>query len=139
MKGQPQIGQSMIKGIGIGVAASMILTLLGAGVLTWLLLGGMMQESAMGYGVAAVLLVSSVIGGSIAVRIHGSQLLLTGALTAVAYGLCLLAVTALVFDGEYEGIPVTLPVLLSGGVAAALLGGRQKRSPLARRRKRRTG
>ena len=59
---------SMPAGIGIGCGISMVLTLLGAGVVAKMIESEMLQESAVGYGAMLIILIASFGGSAIAVN-----------------------------------------------------------------------
>ena len=59
---------SMPMGIGIGCGISMILTILGAGVVAKMITEGILQETTIGYGAMAIIMASSISGSIIAVN-----------------------------------------------------------------------
>ena len=127
MKGQPQVEWRPYKGLLVGVLVSLGIMLLSVGLLAFMISKGSLQESSIGYAVLAILLLSSALGASMAVGITEKKRLFTGIVTTLAYGLCLLACTALFFGGEYQGVGVTLLVLLAGGILPALIGSKEKK------------
>jgi len=54
---------SVAKSIGIGTCISMIITLIGTGLISWLTHKEMISETSTGYGVLILLMIVSVIGG----------------------------------------------------------------------------
>ena len=127
MKGQPQVEWRPYKGILIGVLVSLGVMLLSAGLLVFMISKGSLQESSIGYAALVVLLLSSALGASMAAGITERKKMFTGIITALTYGICLLACTALFFGGQYQGVGVTMLVILAGGVLPALIGNKEKK------------
>lgn len=113
---------SLPAGIGIGTAGALSWTLVTAGLLAKLIEGETLPESAVGYGALVVLLSASFLGAILAFRKVKSKRLQVSLLTAAAYYLCLMAVTAMFFGGQYTGMGVTALVVFGGSGAAVLLG-----------------
>lgn len=125
--------KSMPGGLAAGWAASALVTLLGAIVVAYLLDSEIMQMSAIGYGAMFILLAASVLGALLAYRCIRRQRLVVCLVSGGIYFLSLLALTALFFGGQYEGIGVTGLVILGGSLAVGLLGLKQKRGGHRRR------
>lgn len=129
MKGQPRQERPIVRSVLIGVIVSIGIMLIAAGILSVTIESGRLAESAINYGILVILMLSSVAGSTVSTRIAGTRRLLTGVTTAIIYFVCLLACTALFFEGMYKGVGVTALVLLAGGVVPVLLSvnGREKR------------
>lgn len=109
-------------GIGLGLLVSMTVTLGGAAILAWLISGERMGEGVIGYGAMVILLLSSLLGALLAAnrikRLRVQMCLISGA----AYYLTLLAITALFFGGQYQGMGVAAIMVLLGCGTASLVG-----------------
>lgn len=109
-------------GIGLGLLLSMMVTVGGAAILAWLVSGERIGEGVIGYGAMAILLLSSLLGALLAANrikhLRVQMCLISGA----AYYLTLLAITALFFGGQYQGMGVAAILVLVGSGAAALAG-----------------
>lgn len=125
---------SMPGGLAIGWGCSMAVTLLGSVIVAALLDRRIMEMDSIGYGTMLILLLSSMLGATLAVKRIKKQRMMVSMLAGAAYYLTLLAVTALFFGGQYEGMAVTGLVILGGSLAAALSGLRQKRGAARKRR-----
>ncbi len=111
-------------GIGLGILLSVAITLLLSCLLAWLVLGGRIGESGMGYGIMGILLIASLAGSALAILRVKHRKLLVGLAAGIGYLAVLLMCTALFFGGQYQGIGVTAVVILCGSLAASLLGAR---------------
>lgn len=116
---------SMPAGVALGVGTGYFVTLLGAGILAWLMVTQRVGEERIGIGSGVILMVSAVLGSTVAWRgVRHRRLPVTG-LTCLGYYLALL-VTALAFGGGFTGMGTTaVLVLLGGGITQipALFGG----------------
>ena len=117
------------------IAVSLLLA--GTAVLALLMSRNIASESALGYGLALILLISSLSGSGVMVKVGEKNGALAGASVAVAIWLLLLATNVLLFDGTYHGVFETLLLLAGGSLAAVLLGAKnKKRSKFSARYKR---
>lgn len=130
---------AMPAAIGIGMAVSMISTLLFSAVLAALIAGGRISPDSMGYGVLGILMMSAILGALAAcAKVPGKRMIVSGASSA-GYLLLLLCVTALFFGGEYQGVVATALVIFGGGIISALLPAGQGRGRKRPGKKRRYG
>lgn len=113
---------SLPAGIGIGTAAALVWTLMASAVLAKLMDLERLPEDAVGYGAVVILLIGGFLGAAAAYRKVKGKRLQVSLLTAAAYYLSLLSMTALFFGGQYTGMGVTALVVISGSLAAVLLG-----------------
>ena len=125
-------------GLALGVGTAMLVTVLASGAAAWMILRGSMPETAAGYCAMVILQLSSVAGAAVAAgtiqRLRAQMCLAS----AGGYYLCLLAVTAAFFGGQYEGMGVTALMVLCGSVLVILLApGGKNRAGCRRRKKRR--
>lgn len=109
------------------------ITLVGTGILTFLVAGERLSLEASQSAQVAVLLLSCVIGTWTAIKMAGSKPLMVGVISGAIYYLGLLCTTALLFDGQYQGLGVTALTVLGGSMAAVLIS---LRSGTGKRRKR---
>ena len=109
-------------GLVIGSIISVILTLLGAAITANLVLSGKLKTENVGYSAIIILLLASFIGAWIcAVMVKRRWLLMCLGAGGIYY-LSLLAITALFFGGQYQGLCVTALAVLGGSGAVGLLG-----------------
>jgi len=121
-------------GIALGVSAALVITILGAVILTALVAGERIALDAFGYGVMVVQFLSALVGAVIAMLKIKHRKMQVCLLTGLAYYLVLLAMNALFFGGQYEGaITSALLILLGSGVAAIV--GTRERNTAKRRHK----
>ncbi len=118
--------------IGIGVAVSFVVTLIGAAVLATLVGKGTLPEGGIGGGAMVILVICTAAGAVVASLLFPGKRLVVCGLTALGYYLSLLALTALIFGGQYQGMGVTALMILLGAVLTvlpALLGKGRKKGP----------
>lgn len=108
---------SIPAGIGIGLAAALVIMVIGAMLLAWLVSTERAGENAVGWGCMVILPAASATGNFCAWSlIRHRRLLITGITTAALY--VLLLILALPFGGQYEGMGLTaLLVALGGGIS----------------------
>ena len=110
-------------GIGLGVLASFVITLLGAAGITQLVATEKMEENSMGYVIIGVLLLASVLGAWLAANRTKRLRLQVCLLEGAGFFLALLATTALFFGGQYQGIGASGITILLGCSLVAFLPG----------------
>lgn len=122
---------SIPAGLAIGACSSMGITVLLSVLAAGLVSGERIQEGSIGYLAMFILLVASAAGALVAGNKIKKMRLQVAALSAVIYFCLLLGVTALFFGGQYEGMGVTLVMVLlgsgAGGMATVFAGGSGKR------------
>ena len=126
---------TMPVGLAIGAACSIVITLLCAAWLTHLVLSEKMDVTAIGYAVMAILLISAAVGSLIAAALikHRWMVVCLGA--GGIYFLTLLAMNALFFGGQYQGIGVTALAILGGSGAVGFIGLKQGSGSKMKRKK----
>lgn len=129
---------SMPLGFAVGLAISMVVTLITVGIMAQLVLGEKMKTEVIGYGSMVTLLLSSAAGAWVAAKMVKHRWMVVCLGGGAVYFLTLLACTALFFGGQYEGVGVTFLVVLAGSGAVGLLGLKGENSAVKKRRKRRT-
>ena len=125
-------------GLFFGVSAALGITAIGAGTAAWAVLEGIIPETGVGCCAMVILVLASAAGASVATgtiqRLRAQMCLAAGG----GYYLCLLAVTALFFGGQFDGMGVTALMVLCGSVLVILLApGGKNRAGCRRRKKRR--
>ena len=111
-------------GLAIGAMISLIITMAGAAVTAYLVLNERVGENGIGYAAIAVLFLAAVMGAWGAYSCIKKQRLQICLLSAGVYYLLLLAITALFFGGQYQGMGVTAFVVLIGTLIVAFFPGK---------------
>lgn len=101
-----------------GVVLSLLTTLIGAALCAVAVLREMVAEDKLSYCAWMVMLVAAGVG---TVTGKKENRLKTSLIIGAIYTVVLLAFTALLFGGQYEGVGVSLLIVLSGCVAAVML------------------
>ena len=125
----------MAVGLAIGTIISLIVTLLGACIIANLVLSGKMVAETIGYGAMLIVLFASALGAWISAGLIKRRWMVVCLGTGGSYYLVLLAITALFFGGQYQGMGVTALLVLGGCGAVGLLGlrGEKTRSKKVRK------
>lgn len=121
----------MVTSVMTGLGSALLVTFLMAALAAWLLVN---ERMAIGYADAISLMItalSAFAGCYITGRISGEKKLWESAITAIAFLLVLLSITAIFFDGSYHGVWKTLGVTVIGWLLAQL--------PLKRRTGKKSG
>ena len=126
---------AMPVGIALGIMVAVVITLLGAILLTSLIAGERMELEALGYGIMAIQFLGGIIGAVTAMLAIKRQKMQVCLITGLGYFLVLLASNALFFGGQYEGALTTGLILLVGCGITAMLGSREARGRNRGRRK----
>lgn len=112
-------------GLAWGALVNMVLTLIGSGVVAFLVDRGTMPVNGIGYGAMVILVVSALSGAMMAwkkiKRLRLQVCLLSGGI----YYLMLLGMTMLFFGGQFSGMGVTALMVACGSILA-ILGGFSK-------------
>lgn len=111
----------MASGLAIGTIVSLAITILGAALMANLMLSEKLMVESIGYGAVIVILLSSSIGAWLAIGMTKRRKMVVCAGVGGLYYLCLLAITALFFGGQYQGMGVTALLVLGGSLAVGLL------------------
>ena len=119
------------RGVILGTAVCFGITLIGSSVCAAMISSETIAAGSTGYGALMILLLASFCGATAGAGKAREKRLYKCMLIALIYMLLLLAMTALFFDGQYKGVPITALVVFTGGIVAAILGiNRGKRSNL---------
>lgn len=130
---------SIPAGIGIGAGIGLLVTLIGTGILAWLLGEERIAVQGTGYGVMVILVLSSLLGPWIAAALVKHQRLVVCLATGGVYLLVLTGMNILWFGGQFQGILPTVLLILGGSTGAALVGNGRQGNRTSARHKRRYG
>lgn len=119
---------SIPAGLAVSGTFSMVITLLVVMIGAYMLSNGILPQEQIGYCSMTALLSGSLLGAVTAARRIKHQKLLVGLLNGVVYYLSLLAITALFFGGQYQGMGVTLLLVLGGSAIGAILANREQKT-----------
>lgn len=109
---------SMPGGIGLGIGFALAITVIGAVVISYLLMSEWMDFSAIGYGAMAIFVASSFVGCLVAAGRVGHRRLMVCAICAGGY-FAMLMVIGLAFGGMRQGVlPTLICICLGGGIVA---------------------
>lgn len=112
--------KSVPAGLALALGISMGITLFGSLIMAILLDSQTIQESGVGYGIMLLLLLSSAAGAFTAAKSIKRQMLPMSMLSGLCYYAMLLAITALFFGGQYQGMGVTALVVMAGCCVTAI-------------------
>lgn len=127
---------SMPRGLAVGAAVSMAITLVSALVMAGLLDAEKLAWENVGYGIMVMVFCGAFLGAVTGYHLVKRQRMVVCLMGGGIYFLMLLAVTALFFGGQYDGVGATGVLILGGSGCAALLGLRQGRGGRRRRNRR---
>ncbi len=114
-------GKNIPVGILVGWIVSVLITVLSAAVVAWLIAGEYTQVTATEAAAFPITMLAAAIGSFAAALTAGDHFLIAGMATGGAYFLSLLSITALVFDGQYEKVWLTLLSIIAGSLVASLV------------------
>jgi len=116
----------MAVGLAFGVGTALLLTVILSVAVTQLVLGERIEENAIGYCTGGMLPVCTAVGAWVAITLVKSRKMQTCLITGGVYYLCLLAVNVLFFGGQFDGVFVSLLMVLLGASAVGFLAARGK-------------
>lgn len=126
---------SIPAGLAAGAAVSILVTavicLLGG----WMIGSEIISQEQIGYCAIAALLVSAIMGSNTAWKKIRRKRLIVSLASGGIYYLILVAITIALFDGGFQGLGVTLVVILIGTVLPILLRNGEGKSKTGKRRK----
>ena len=129
---------SMMKSVAMGSAVSVVVAMITVSVFAALISAETITPAWADYCSLASLLLSATVGSATAVRSATEKQLYLSLAVGGVYLLVLLAMTALLFGGQYRGVGVSAFVVFSGAILAVLIGqGRGNRSKSRRNKIRR--
>ena len=109
---------------GIGTLISLLVTLAGSAIVTWLIITEKAGEGSIAVASVVIQLLASIIGAWCAVAVSKQQRLQAVLLSGVGYYLVLLATTALFFGGQYKGLGITALIVFAGCGLVVLISGK---------------
>lgn len=121
-------------GLSLGILVSLLITLAGAALTAWLIASEKIGEGSIGYAAMVILAISSAIGALVAVHLVKRMRLQVCMMTGGCYYLTLLAMTALLFGGQYQGMGVSAIVILAGCALIAFLPAKNRQFGLKRKK-----
>lgn len=116
----------------LGSIVSLIVTIIGAVILSKLMDAEMIQESSVGYAVPLILIAASYLGCRIGAGKYKRKGMMISMVVAGIYLTVLMSINALFFEAQFNGVGVTLLVILCGFGLAALPKKEKRRSKLSR-------
>lgn len=115
-------------GLALGVFVSLLATFAGSALTAWMINNEMIGEESVGYAAIFILVIAAILGALVSVwrikRLRLQMCMLTGAL----YFLSLLAITALFFGGQYQGVGTSAIAIVAGCTVVAFIPGRNRQS-----------
>ena len=108
-------------GIAIGDLVSLIVSIAGAAVSAWLVSSEKIGEGGIGYAAMIVVALAAAVGAWVSASLIKRLRLQMCMLSGACYLLTLLAITALFFGGQYQGIGVIAIVILFGCAIVAFI------------------
>lgn len=108
-------------GVGLGALISLLITLVGAALVSYLIAAEKIGEGTIGFSALIILSVAAAIGAWCAVSVVKRLRLQVSMMSGGSYYLILLALTALFFGGQYEGMGVSALIILAGCALVALI------------------
>ena len=125
------IPAALIKGTGV----SLLITMFGAAIMSWLIIRDTLKETAIGYCAMAILMAASFVGPAWAIRKAGEKRMQIALLVAAIYAAVLLILNWILYKGGYEGVGETLLIIAGGSVTASLTISGSGNGSRGRRRK----
>ena len=122
---QNRIGKPSV--LLFGILLSLLMTLIGSGILAKLMNSEVLTEDAIGYGAVTIVMLSSWIGAMTVNRKRSGKRILNCLVVAGGYLLTLLGINGLFFDGQYRGVAVTALLVFGGSFLALLTNLPEKR------------
>ena len=116
---------SIPSGLIIGALVSIGITVLVAAIGAHLVMNQYIDQDQIGYCSIAALILGTILGAITACKRIKHRKLMVCAFSGLAYYLLLLMSTALFYGGQYEGMGVTLLIVMLSTLAAALIVNRE--------------
>lgn len=124
------------KCIAKGILMGLLVTVPGAMAMAKLMVMEIIKETAIGYCAMGIILAASISAALTSMKSAEGKHGIIAATTGAGYALVLLLLNALLYKGGYEGVGVTLLLILGGTAAAVLLGTRPRKAGYASKKKR---
>lgn len=123
------VKEHLASGVGIGVGVSLLITMLLCACTATMIDKQIVSTQWSGGAALVVHLIAAFVGCMIAAKIAGKRRMIVCILTGIVYFLTLMAVSAAIYGGQYEGTLQGLGTTLGASALAGLLGagsGKQK-------------
>ena len=104
---------SIPAGLGVGLLVAVVVTLTGAAFTAWLIASEKIGEGNADYAAMVILGVAAALGALSAAWLVKKQRLQVSILSGLCYYVTLLGMTALFFEGQYQGMGVTAIIVLA--------------------------
>lgn len=124
-------------GIAVGIGIALVVTLVLSMVIAYLIHGETIPETSVGYCVMGMLLIASAVGAWMAAKMAKRRWMVACLCAGAGYFVLLLAMNALFFGGQYQGVGVTLLLCLGGAGTVGFLGLREGNHGIHKRKIRR--
>ena len=121
MKAKHGRAVSVPVGLGISLIITGTLTITATAVIAIMINNEIIQWTQVGFWIMVILLVSSFLGGKIAIYTIKRQRMLVSFMSGVLYWALLLCITALLFGGNYGSVWETGALIIAGSITAALI------------------
>ena len=126
---------SMAGGLAIGAVVSVFVTVLICAIGAHMISREILPQNQIGYCAIGALMAATIAGGAVASGKIKRKKMMVCLLSGLVYFCILLALTALLFGGQYQGIGATLITVAIGSVASGLLVNTERRKKTRPRRK----
>lgn len=114
--------RSMPIGLAWGTAAALLITIAFAALITQLVLGEKLDETAIGTGSMIVLPVASAVSAITASGMIKRRRMQVCMLSGVIYLLCLVLINLLLFGGQFSSLGVTILLVAAGTIIVGMWG-----------------
>lgn len=115
---------SSLTGMLFGTLAGMGILMIGSIVIALLINEGLMNHKTLAYAVMPVVMIGTFVGCLIASMLIKNQILLITLSVGGMMMLFMLAMTVIFFEGHFNGVPVTIALIIGSSLAAALVATR---------------
>ena len=119
---------SYMKGIGIGVVAAILITMILSTLVTFLIINENIDAYSMGYYAFGIVLIASFIGCVISGKLIMERVAILSGAVALVYLLMIVAIGVLFFDGSVAGVWTRLVAVAISGVVSCAFCIRGKRN-----------
>ena len=130
---------SIPSGLAAGAITSVMVTLIISGAGAWMIAAEVMPQKQIGYCSVVSLLLAAILGSLMAIKKIKRKPMVVGLLNGGVYYGILIILTVVFFGGNFQGMGVTMAVVLLGSLAGILInnGGQRWNSGNQRRKVRR--
>jgi len=131
--------KELFKKAAFGAAVSLITSVGCAAICAAAISYDIIHQRDIGYCAVFIILISSMCAGLISAGSDRDKRMYIGMLASILYAVELLLITMLFFGGEYQGIPITVIVIVTGYVLSIMVSkkGMKQRKSMRRKKYRR--